>query len=481
MKKVAKKNRSTISLWYVLIDLFFIFIAVYLPYFLRYSKIPILRLLSLPEKWSMLSIWALGPYTQVFIFWGLLCVLFLNNYHLYRTIRDISYLDETILILKALALATLPAAAAVFFFQIKIYSRGVFLANAVILFISLSGWRMVKRYFVRRMVVRGYNRQQVLIVGGGRIGRAVAGEILANPYLGRVVAGYLDDEKTGEIHGDQVLGRLQDFNSVIRRKFIDEVIITIPSARGEVSGMIRTGEQMGLGIKIVPDFLDLTAGEVGTSSIGNIPLLEYHSQVPHGTDLILKRGFDLLVGGLAFLICLLFLPMIALAIKLNSSGPVFYISDRCGKDGRVFKFYKFRSMVPGAEKQMEKLKDRNEQDGPVFKIRNDPRITRVGRFLRRYSLDELPQLWNVLQGEMSLVGPRPPTPDEVRRYHDWQLTRLSIKPGITCLWQIKGRSDLSFGEWMKWDLFYIENWSFWLDIKILLRTILVVIGSRGAY
>ncbi len=476
-----KKDKYRVSFFYILIDVFFIFISFYLPYFFRYSKIPILRLLSLPEKWSMLSIWALGPYTQVFIFWGLLCILFLNNYHLYRTIRDISYLDEAILVLKSLALATLPAAAAVFFFQIKIYSRGVFLANAVILFISLAGWRMVKRYFVRRMVVRGYNRQRVLIVGGGKVGRAVAREFRANPYLGMEAAGYLDDQKNGEIDGVLVLGRLQDFERVARQKFIDEVIVTIPSARGQVSEMIRTGQRMGLGIRIVPDFLDLTAGELETSSIGTVPLLEYHNQVPHGTDLILKRAFDLLVGGLAFLLCLPFLPLLVLMIKLDSSGPVFYVSPRCGKDGRVFRFYKFRSMVPGAEKQLERLKDRNEQDGPVFKIRDDPRITRGGRFLRRYSLDELPQLWNVLQGEMSLVGPRPPTPDEVERYHDWQLKRLSIKPGITCLWQIKGRSELSFEEWLKWDFFYIDNWSFWLDIKILLRTIFVVIRGKGAY
>ena len=281
--------------------------------------------------------------------------------------------------------------------------------------------------------------------------------------------------------GSPVLGSLGEFEKIVRHEFIDEAVITIPSARDRVAGIVQSGPRLGLGIRIVPDSLNLTSEEVKAASLGSIPLLEYHSQVPHGTDLILKRGFDLVAGVLTFLVTLPLLPLVALAIKLDSPGPVFFVSDRCGKDGRIFKFYKFRSMEAGAEKKLEQLKDRNEQDGPVFKIRDDPRITRVGRFLRRYSLDELPQIWNVIQGQMSLVGPRPPTPDEVNGYHDWQLKRLEIKPGITCLWQIKGRSDLSFAEWMKWDLFYIENWSFWLDLKILFRTFFVVIRGRGAY
>jgi lipopolysaccharide/colanic/teichoic acid biosynthesis glycosyltransferase len=194
-----------------------------------------------------------------------------------------------------------------------------------------------------------------------------------------------------------------------------------------------------------------------------------------------KRGFDLVAGTVILVMVLPVVPLIAAMIKLDSRGPVFYRQTRVGRGGRKFKFYKFRSMVVGADHKLGELGTTNEQDGPVFKMKRDPRITAVGRFLRRSSLDEIPQVFNVLRGEMSIVGPRPPLPGEVARYQPWQLRRLDVKPGITCLWQISGRSQIGFDEWMRLDAEYLRTRGFWTDLVVFLKTIPAVMGRRGAY
>lgn len=196
---------------------------------------------------------------------------------------------------------------------------------------------------------------------------------------------------------------------------------------------------------------------------------------------VAKRGFDLAVGLVILVLILPVFPLIALMIKLDTKGPVFFKQDRVGANGRIFKFYKFRSMLHGAEEKQEALRKRNEQDGPIFKIKSDPRITSVGVFLRRSSLDEIPQILNVLKGDMSIVGPRPPLPAEVASYQPWHRRRLEVKPGITCLWQISGRSHIGFNEWMRLDLEYLKTRSFRADLLIFLKTIPAVIARKGAY
>jgi len=479
--KTAKTERSGVVAFYIAADVICILVSFYLPYILRYSNYPFIQSLPLYQKWLRLSNWALGPYTAVFLIWGVLSIFFLNHYHLYRTVRYYSYLDEILLVGKALAWASLSAAGAVFFLQIKIYSRLVFLVNALCLFLSCSGWRIVKRYLVRRRVARGFNNFHVLVVGAGKVGRALAREIAAEPYLGLEVVGFLDDHRKGAVEERPILGTTLEFEEVVRKHFVDEVLISIPSERDLVSRLILSCRRLGRNIRVVPDLISLGMEGIRASYLGMIPLLEYYNKGLHGADLILKRSFDILVSLPALILLSPLMALIAAAIKIDSPGPVFYVSSRNGKKARIFNFYKFRTMVKDADQKLEELRHLDETDGPIFKIKKDPRVTRVGRFLRRYSLDELPQLWNVLKGDMSLVGPRPPTPNEVAGYEDWQLKRLEIRPGLTCLWQVKGRSDLSFREWMKLDLFYIENWTFWLDIKILLRTLLVVLKGQGAY
>jgi lipopolysaccharide/colanic/teichoic acid biosynthesis glycosyltransferase len=196
---------------------------------------------------------------------------------------------------------------------------------------------------------------------------------------------------------------------------------------------------------------------------------------------VTKRAFDLVVGTVILILLIPILPLIAVMIKLDTRGPVFFKQDRVGEGGRLFKFYKFRSMIHAADKSKASLVELNEQDGPIFKIRSDPRITSVGRFLRRSSLDEIPQIFNVLKGDMSVVGPRPPLPSEVVNYQPWHMGRLAVKPGITCLWQISGRSQIGFNEWMRLDMEYLKTRSFRTDLLIFLKTIPAVIARKGAY
>lgn len=205
------------------------------------------------------------------------------------------------------------------------------------------------------------------------------------------------------------------------------------------------------------------------------------SHDPYSARAIIKRAFDMLAAAAALLSLAPLLALIAMAVKLSSKGPVLFVQTRVGAGGKVFRLYKFRSMVVDAESQIDNIKGLNEASGPVFKIKRDPRVTRVGRFLRKHSLDELPQLFNVLRGDMSVVGPRPPLPSEVKQYQPWQLRRLSVPQGLTCIWQVSGRSDVSFEEWVRLDLKYIDTWSLRQDLRIILQTVLVVLRGSGAY
>ncbi len=472
------KRTPGIVLFYVGADLALIALAFYLPYLVRYSENPYVRSYPLFQKWLRLGDWALGPYTLVFLIWAALSILFLQHYRLYRTDRSLSYLDETLLVARAVFLGSLAAAGAIFFLQVKIYSRLVFFLNAFSMFVFLASWRAFKRRVIRRRVRAGFNNRNVLIAGTGRPALAMAAAVERAPYLGLELVGFLDD---GAGEAGPVLGSLAELETAARQRFVDELLIAVPPGDPRFAALVERGLRLGLGVKITPDVLGAGSERMRVSYLGDTPMLEYQAKGLHGADLLLKRGFDILVSGLGLVLLFPLLLLLAVLVRLDSPGPVFYVSERCGRKGKAFRFYKFRSMRPGAEEELEKLRHLNETDGPVFKIRRDPRVTRTGRLLRRLSLDELPQLWNILKGDMSLVGPRPPTPEEVAKYEDWQLRRLEIRPGLTCLWQIGGRSDLSFAEWMKLDLFYLDNWSFWLDLKIILKTVFVVLRGQGAY
>jgi exopolysaccharide biosynthesis polyprenyl glycosylphosphotransferase len=330
----------------------------------------------------------------------------------------------------------------------------------------------------------GLGETRLLVVGSGRLGKMIMQHIVANPNLGYNIVGFLHDmnEPPSDFGRFKMLGTLDDLGMVIRSMQIDEVIIALPSNLHQQSiRSVRLCERLGTSFKLVPDLYELSLSRIDMEAIEGIPLIGIKQMSINSMQQIVTRVADIIVALLVLIIGFPIWLCIALAIRLSSSGPILYEHTRIGLNGRPFKVYKFRSMYKNAETRLADLMAHNEVPGPLFKIKDDPRVTPVGKFLRHTSFDEIPQLFNVIKGEMSLVGPRPSLPQEVAQYEEWQKGRLAVKPGMTGLWQVRGRSDISFDEGVLMDLYYIENWSLRLYFQTLLRTIPAVLFHRGAY
>jgi exopolysaccharide biosynthesis polyprenyl glycosylphosphotransferase len=346
--------------------------------------------------------------------------------------------------------------------------------------------RLIQRWLLAFLYQRGKQVERVLVVGSGEAGRGVIRTLLARPDLGYRAVGYLDDG-TGE--NNIGLGRIphlgccSDLELILQEHHeLHAVFIVLPGEMNqEILALLRICQSYDVQAHVVPDLLRLSLNRVEFNNMAGIPMLSVREVGISRFQYLLKRLLDLTLVLVGTVPAALAMGLLALAIKLDSPGPVLYAAERVGRNGRPFKMYKFRSMVVDAEQQKEALSHLNEKDGPIFKIKDDPRLTRVGRFIRRTSLDELPQIYNVLVGNMSLVGPRPPLPEEVAHYKPWQRQRLSVIGGITGLWQVSGRSDLTFDELCLLDIYYIENWSLALDIRILLQTIPYSLFGKGAY
>ena len=343
-------------------------------------------------------------------------------------------------------------------------------------FNGLVLWRWLRRSLGSRSR-RETELRRVLIVGGGIVARAIAQTLRNDPLQRAIVRGFVDDELP---LSPSVLGRIADLDWLARGEFIDEVILAIPSQPDQMREAAEIAFRNHLDIRAVPDLPPGPWSDAEIDHIGEVPVVTLHREPLPGTTLFLKRLLDVTGAATALALASPIMAIVALFIRLDSSGPVVYSAERTGAKGRRFRCYKFRSMVSDAEHLKEELRDSNQRQGPIFKIADDPRITRVGHILRRYSLDELPQLWNVLRGEMSLVGPRPHPVDEVQHYELPHYRRLDVKPGITGLWQITARDCPSFELNMHLDLTYIENWSLRLDLRILASTVRVLFAPEGA-
>ncbi|MCX5704013.1 MAG: sugar transferase [Candidatus Omnitrophica bacterium] len=461
-------DKRRIHFLYLIVDILLVAVSYYLPY--KYNP-------SLVAQ----NILGFKLYFPVFALWGISLIFLLNNCNLYTTDRSLSILAEWWLVIKCVLFSSVLAVLYIFALKIEIFSRVVFFEAIFLLAFSLCLWRSAKRAYVRNLIRKGYFNKNILIVGSGRAGVVLSEEIENNSYLGLKIIGFLDDTRTGEIGSYKVLGKIQDLETIVKRDFIDEIYITIPSERKVTSEVLLQAIKLGKTIRVVAERFDLPYRKVDLNYIGFIPLVTYFERGLHGTEQTIKRLFDFIGAGMILILLSPLFLIIGILIKLESPGPVFYLSSRCGKKGRIFNFYKFRSMINNADNYKEYLRPHSEVRGPIFKIKKDPRITRLGRLLRRYSLDELPQLINVLKGDMSLVGPRPFPVDESQGLEDKYMPRLNIKPGITGLAQIRGRSDLAFERWARWDLWYINNWSFGLDLRILWWTIPSVLKGKGAY
>jgi exopolysaccharide biosynthesis polyprenyl glycosylphosphotransferase len=343
----------------------------------------------------------------------------------------------------------------------------------------ITVFRLFGLSVVRQLRHIGFNRRYVLIVGTDKAATRYGKLVQERLDWGLRLVGFLsDDAAVGEeLLNVPVVGRINELRRILVERPVDRVIFSVPPEK--LAAHLAVCEQLGIEAVFIPRFDELQVAKIHVENFFGLPVINYTMTPQQMGQLILKRLMDFTLSSIAVLLLLPLFAAIAVAIKLDSKGPVFFKQRRVTLYGRTFVCLKFRTMFTDAEARLAELRDQNEMSGPVFKMKNDPRITRVGRVLRKFSLDELPQLINVVISDMSLVGPRPPLPGEVQAYEPWHRRRLSMKPGITCLWQVSGRNNIDFDAWMKLDLDYIDHWSLGLDVKLLLKTIPAVVRGTG--
>ncbi len=403
----------------------------------------------------------------------------------YRLPRGTSYLNEFYRLLNGATTVTIILMVGNYMFQPAYHSRLVYGIAGILILLFVAAARVVNRSVMASLRRRGIGTRRVLLVGAGEVSRMIMRVLLAKPDLGFEAVGFLDDNPERgqrDVGSFPALGAIDNLSLVVIENQVDEVIVTLPwQYHRRIMVVLNECERLSVRARVVPDVLQLSLDKVDVEILDGIPILSTKNVSISGASYAIKRTLDLLITFVGLLIALPLMLIMAIAIKWDSPGPAIFVQERIGKDGATFHAYKFRSMIADAESQRLQLAELNEADGPLFKIKDDPRLTRTGRLLRRFSFDEIPQVFNVLLGDMSLVGPRPALPEEVDEYEPWHRKRLDVVPGMTGLWQVSGRSNLTFDEMALLDIYYVENWSPRLDISILLRTIPKVLSGEGAY
>ncbi|MBI5236613.1 MAG: sugar transferase [Deltaproteobacteria bacterium] len=400
----------------------------------------------------------------------------------YRVEKRVSTSSDGARIFVAVVLG-MAALTAILFLSRSIYFSRLFMLSFALTNIALLVvGRAVFRSFASTWLKRPMNLTNVLVVGTGEAAQRVAALVKGHKELGLNFVGFVLEEKGVGAGMSSVVGTLDDILGITERHFVDEVVFAVDRERIEkLEDVFLMLEDVGVNTRLVLNIFPHIIARVQVEELDEVPLLTFTTLPADELALFIKRAFDVAAS---FILMSALSPVFLLAailVKAASSGPVFFVQQRCGINGRQFAMYKFRSMYSGAHARQSELEHLSASGGPAFKLKDDPRITRIGALLRKMSIDELPQLWNVLKGDMSMVGPRPPVADEVAKYARWQKRRLSMRPGLTCIWQVSGRSNIGFEEWMRLDLQYIDNWSLKLDAKILLKTIPAVLFGRGAY
>ena len=446
-----RKRIFAVNLWFV--DLVLTTASFYLAYRLRQLvDLQGYTVLRLPEY-----LWLLAIILPV---WAVMLPLF-------RVYSDLtaSPVDQVIRLTKGVFFAWLTLLAAQFFVSEDAFDRHRLIAvfTLVINYFLLVAYRIA---LIKLKKHGALDVRHVAVVGSCDAARDFARKIEEHRVWGLHLVGIFDQK---------------DVKALLERGGLDElIVVTDNEPLSEFTDTFLLCEELGVTARVVLNFFPHSFARTELEQFGEFPLLSFSTTPTNEALFFVRRIMDLAIVCIFGIPILLVIGISSIAIRLTSPGPVFFKQERCGLNGRLFTMYKLRSMVNNSEQARFELETLNEMDGPVFKSSRDPRRTRVGKFLRKFSIDEFPQFYNVLRGDMSLVGPRPPLPQEVARYERWQRRRLSMKPGITCLWQISGRNEVSFQEWMKLDLTYIDNWSLLLDLKILLKTVPVVLLGRGA-
>jgi exopolysaccharide biosynthesis polyprenyl glycosylphosphotransferase len=426
-------------------------------------------------------LWTAVPLISVayLVLFSLYVVMFARVYGLYRSPEGRSGLNEQRLTMQAVLTAGMLLCGTLYVMRAEAVSRLVVLLTLILTMAMMMLRRAVWRKLRERRFQLGYETRNVLIVGDGRVGQALRNHLSALQYMGFRFMGFVALDSSSEAANPQVVGSVENCVALARSLFVDEIYFSSPSDRETVISVVEEARAAGIEVRVIPDLYDGLAWNTPVEFIGQFPTIPLHRRdFPRGAFL-LKRMMDVALCVAAMVVCSPLLLLVALLIRWDSPGPALYRSQRIGMKGRVFTCLKFRTMVDAAEGMRPELAHMNERDGVLFKIRKDPRRTRVGAWLRKYSIDELPQMLNVLRGDMSLVGPRPPLASEVLEYDLTQLRRLDVLPGITGLWQVEARQDPSFDSYISLDTAYVENWSLTLDMRILARTVAVVLEGTG--
>jgi exopolysaccharide biosynthesis polyprenyl glycosylphosphotransferase len=429
-----------------------------------------------------------NPIDVYFPFMLVLTILLIAAYkidNVYVSRRLGLWLDQMSRIVRSTMIAMLIMIGITFIYQPFFYSRLIYLYATILIVLLLGFGRFLWGIVLGQLRQRDIGVSRLLIVGAGDVGRTVIRTVMAQPEFGYRVVALVDDYVASSalsIGPVPTIEGTRRLPQIIAEKNIAEVIVTLPwSDHQRILDIFQMCEGLDVRVRTVPDLFQLSLNRVDVEDLGGVPVIGLKAASIRGANLIVKRIMDVALGSLMLLLAAPLMIIFALAIKLDSPGAIIFRQKRLGVHGQEFVVFKFRSMREGADEEKEQLLEFNEMSGPLFKMREDPRTTRVGRFMRRFSLDELPQLFNVLRGEMSLVGPRPHTSAEVAQYQNWQRQVLEASPGLTGLAQVSGRSQLSFDEQCLLDIYYIENWSPALDMKILLRTVPKALSGEGAY
>jgi exopolysaccharide biosynthesis polyprenyl glycosylphosphotransferase len=415
---------------------------------------------------------------------GFLLVLMavLRRYGLYNGVPDRSAAHEQRLIAQASLTAGLLLCGWLYMEHNAQISRLLVIVLVVTTTVALGIRRAVWRAVRFARYAKGVETRNVVILGTNHLSSAMGQQIEDDYHLGYHLCGFIaapgcDGE--GEVPSKRVLGHLDRLRELTRMHFIDELVIAQPCPLETVIDLVEEAHDLEIDVRAISGFYGELTHNASIEYLGAYPVVSLHRRNPRILAFFLKRVVDIALSLSALIAVFPLMLVISIAVMIDSRGPIFYVSERIGKRGRVFPCFKFRTMVRDAEAKKRELAKHNERDGILFKMTKDPRVTRTGRFLRKYSLDELPQFFNVLRGEMSIVGPRPPIASEVAKYALEHFRRLEVLPGLTGLWQVQARHDSSFARYIALDTAYVENWSFWLDLKILLRTAQVVLRGTG--
>ncbi len=467
------------------IDLVLISLTFITAYFIRYA-------LQLGAEVSEENQVPLSAYTWSLVGFVLIFFVVLQFKGFYRLSRTSTLIDEIGLIASAAAYSVLTMLALVFVFRPLSVSRLMYLYLFPISIVLLGTKRWAVRRIRRSLLKRGIGVRNVLVVGATDPATRIMQAIVETPSLGLCLSGYVDDEiRFSEWtlplryrNGDPVphLGQVEQLSDLVDKGEVEEIIVALPANMHEtINDVINLCYERDLKFTLVPDVFELQVNTLDFQELNGVPLIGIKDNRLTGWNYLVKRAIDIVLVLVAILVAAIPMTLIAFAIKLDSPGPIILRQTRIGKNGRPFTFYKFRSMYIDADARFEELKEFNQTGGATFKMVNDPRRTSVGRFIRRASLDELPQIFNILLGQMSFIGPRPGLERELKLYDEWHFRRLEVTPGLTGLSQVSGRSKLKFDDTVRFDIYYAENWSLWLDLKILLRTIPAVLKREGAY